>query len=55
METSQVRYEVTMSDGWKTRVNADSADAAKSKAERLNRFGDKAVSVVECDDVSVNP
>jgi hypothetical protein len=29
-----MRYEVTMSDGWKFRVNADSEADAKAKAER---------------------
>ena len=45
------RYEVTMSDGWKTRVNAESVAAAKAKAESLNKYGDKAVAAVECIDV----
>lgn len=45
------RYEVTMTDGWKVRLNAESADAAKAKAEKMNRHGDKAVDAVECDDV----
>jgi hypothetical protein len=48
-----MRYEVTMSDGWKVRVNAASADEAKAKAERMNKYGDKAVSVEECGEVEV--
>jgi len=49
-----MRYEVTMEDGWKVRLNADSEMNAKSKAEQMNRFGYKAVSAVQCEDVKVS-
>lgn len=46
-----MRFEVIMSDGWKVRVNADNAREAAEKAERMNKYGDKAVSVTPCGEV----
>jgi hypothetical protein len=45
-------YLVTMCDGWKMRVWAESPEAAKAKAEKHNRHGDKAVDACECDEMS---
>lgn len=44
------RYEVTMEDGWKVRLNARSEVDAKISAEQINRFGHKAVSTVLCEE-----
>ena len=47
------RFEVTMTDGWKVRVNAASDTEAKAKAEAMNRHGDKAVEVRKCEDLNL--
>lgn len=47
-----MRYEVTMEDGWKTHVTAESPQIACDKASRFNK-GRAAVSVAEIlDDTS---
>jgi hypothetical protein len=50
--TMTTRFEVTMTDGWKVRVNAASDTEAKAKAEAMNRHGDKAAEVRECKDLN---
>lgn len=51
-QTTMNRYEVLLNDGWKVRVNAESAQHAIEKVEASPRSkGAKATSVTQCEDV----
>lgn len=48
-----MRYEVTLDDGWKTRVNASGPAEAMAKAERYNPER-KALDASPCEEINPN-